>query len=48
MIIDNELKSGTCIRNMCKKAAQELGVLNRISLSKKKNLYLICINMDVS
>ena len=31
MIIDNELKFETHMRNMCKKAAQKLGVLNRIS-----------------
>ena len=31
MIIDNELKCETYIRNLCKKAAQKLGVLNRIS-----------------
>ena len=31
VIIDNKLKFKTYIRNMCKKAAQKLGVLNRIS-----------------
>ena len=31
VIIDNELKFDPHIRNMCKKAAQKLGVLNRIS-----------------
>ena len=30
MIIDNELTFDRHIRNMCKKAAQKLGVLNRI------------------
>ena len=31
VIIDNELKFDLHIRSMCKKAAQKLGVLNRIS-----------------
>ena len=31
VIIDNELKFDRRIRSMCKKAAQKLGVLNRIS-----------------
>ena len=31
MIIDKELKFETHMRNMFKKAAQKLGVLNRIS-----------------
>ena len=31
VIIDNELKFDSHIRSMCKKAAQKLGVLNRIS-----------------
>ena len=31
VIIDNKLKFDPHIRNMCKKAAQKLGVLNRIS-----------------
>ena len=43
MIIDNELKFGTHMRNMCKKATQKLGVLNRISsfldLEKEKLLF---------
>ena len=30
VIIDNELKFDPHIRSMCKKAAQQLGVLNRI------------------
>ena len=41
-IIDNELKSDPHIRSICKKAAQKLGVLNRmLSLlgPKKKYLY---------
>ena len=43
VIIDNELKFDPHIRSMCKKAAQKLGVLNRISslldLEKKKLLF---------
>ena len=31
VIIDNDLKFDPHIRSMCKKAAQKLGVLNRIS-----------------
>ena len=31
MIIDNELKFETHMRNMCKKAVQKLGVLNGMS-----------------
>ena len=31
VIIDNELKFDPHIRSMCKKAAEKLGVLNRIS-----------------
>ena len=31
VIIDNELKFDPYIRSMCKKAAQKLGVLNKIS-----------------
>ena len=40
VIIDNELKFDPHIRSMCKKAAEKLGVLNRISLldPEKKRL----------
>ena len=31
MMIDNDLKFERHMRNICKKAAQKLGVLNRIS-----------------
>ena len=43
VIIDNELKFDPHIRSMCKKAAQKLGLLNRISslLDKRKSLYLM-------
>ena len=43
MTIDNELKFETHSRNMCKKSAQKLGVLNRISSfldPEKKKLVL--------
>ena len=43
-IIDHELKFDPHIRNMCTKAAQKLGALNRISSlldPEKKNLYLM-------
>ena len=47
MIIDNDLKFETHMRNICKKTAQKLGVLNKISSfldpEKKKNLYLMWI-----
>ena len=41
LVIDNELKFETHIRNMCIKAAQKLGVSSRISSfldPEKKNL----------
>ena len=45
VIIDNELKFDPHIRSMCKKVAQKLGVLNRVSSlldpEKKKDLYLM-------
>ena len=48
MIIDNELKFERHMRNMCKKAAQKLELLNRISSFldsvKKKYLNLMCIS----
>ena len=43
VIIDNELKFNPYIRSMCKKPAQKLGVLNRISSlldPEKKNTYI--------
>ena len=43
MIIDNELTLEIHMRNMCKEAAQKLGVLNRISSfldpEKEKRLF---------
>ena len=43
MIIDNEFKFETHVRNMCIKAAQKSGILNRISSfldpEKKKLVY---------
>ena len=47
MTIDNGLRFETHMRNMCTKADQKLGVLNRISSfldPEKKNLYLMCIS----
>ena len=44
VIIDNELKFDPHISSMCKKAAQKLGVLNRISSlldPEKRDLYLM-------
>ena len=48
-MIDNELKFETHMRNMCKKADQKLGLLDRISSfldpeKKNNNLYLMCIS----
>ena len=42
VIIDNELKFDPHIRSMCKKAAQNVGVLNRISslLDAEKETFL--------
>ena len=42
VIIDNELKFDPHIRSICKKAAQKLGVLNRISslLDPEKKPYI--------
>ena len=53
MINDNNLKFETHMRIMCKKAAQKLRVLNRISSfldpQKKKLVFDVhwCTNMDV-
>ena len=53
MIIDNDLKFETHMRNICKKVAQKLGLLNRISSfldpEKKKLVFDVhqCTNMDV-
>ena len=44
VIIDNELKVDPHTRSMCKKGAQKLGVLNRISsLSDPENKKLVFI-----
>ena len=52
VIIDNELKFDPLTRNMCKKAAQTLGVLNRISLlldlEKKKLIFNAIIKSHFS
>ena len=52
VIIDNELKFDPHIRSMCKKAAQKLGVLNRISSSldpeKKKLVFNALIKSHFS
>ena len=43
MIIDNELKFETHMRNMCKKADQKLGILNRISSFLETRKTTTCI-----
>ena len=52
VITDNELKFDPHIRSMCKKAAQKLGVLNRISslldLEKKKLVFNAVIKSHFS
>ena len=52
VIIDNELKFDPHIRSMCKKAAQKLGVLNRISSlldpEKKKLIFNAVIKSHFS
>ena len=44
MIIDNELKFETHMRNMCKKADQKLGLLDRISSFLDPEKFLMCIS----